>query len=39
MKMQHEIVAPADGVVLEAPGVAERQVAAGDVIVVLELAE
>ncbi|MDG1064703.1 MAG: biotin carboxylase N-terminal domain-containing protein [Luminiphilus sp.] len=39
MKMQHEIIAPADGVVLETPGVAGRQVAAGDVMVVLELAE
>ncbi len=39
MKMQHEIIAPGDGVVVEAPGVAGRQVAAGDVMVVLELAE
>jgi len=39
MKMQHEITAPGDGVVVEAPGVAGRQVAAGDVMVVLELAE
>ena len=39
MKMQHEITAPGDGVVVEAPGVAGRQVAAGDVMVVLELAD
>ena len=39
MKMQHEITAPGDGVVVEAPGVAGRQVAAGDVMVVLELTE
>ena len=39
MKMQHEIIAPADGVVLETPGMAGRQIAAGDVMVVLELDE
>ena len=39
MKMQHEITAPGDGVVVEAPGVAGRQVAAGVVMVVLELAD
>jgi len=39
MKMQHEITAPANGVVLETPGVAGSQIAAGDVMVVLELDE
>lgn len=39
MKMQHEIIAPANGVVLETPGVAGSQIAAGDVMVVLELDE
>ena len=39
MKMQHEITASADGVVVETPGVAGSQMAAGDVIVVLELDE
>jgi biotin carboxyl carrier protein len=39
MKMQHEIIAPSDGCVVEVAASAGKQIGAGDVIMMLELDE
>jgi geranyl-CoA carboxylase alpha subunit len=38
MKMQHELTAPGDGTVVDIAAVAGKQIGAGDLIMVLELA-
>ena len=39
MKMQHELIAPGDGAVVDVVAVAGKQIGAGDLIMMLELEE